>query len=320
MSKLVLTDITSGYASTTATNANNTLIETALENTLSRNGESPNQMLSDLDMNGHRILNILAQSGEGFIWKGAWVTSLVYVLNNLVSNASSSYICTIAHTAGTNFATDLAAGKWQLLAQQGLPGAGTGDMLVANNLSELTATKTTARGNISAASSGVNNDITQLTGLTTPLSVAQGGTGLNAVGTSGNVLTSNGTVWTSTAPSTVVTSFNTRTGVVSLSSSDVTTALTYTPSASTHNHSGVYVGVDHGHNAVGSLCFARHPGGGVILNPGDTYAGSSLSAAGIQDAEGAISVTYGAVLTGTWRILGYAPGSNPSVSLYQRIA
>ncbi|MDQ3076934.1 MAG: hypothetical protein M3Q63_02700 [bacterium] len=69
------------------------------------------------------------------------------------------------------------------------------------------------------AGSGVNSDITSLTGLTTALSVAQGGTGdtnlaLNNVllgngtsgilevapGTSGNVLTSNGTTWTSSAP------------------------------------------------------------------------------------------------------------------------
>jgi hypothetical protein len=44
---------------------------------------------------------------------------------------------------------------------------------------------------------------TSLTGLTTPLSVGQGGTGLTAVGASGNVLISNGTTWTSVAPSTV---------------------------------------------------------------------------------------------------------------------
>ena len=76
----------------------------------------------------------------------------------------------------------------------------------------------TARTNLSAAASGANSDITSLSGLTTPLSVAQGGTGAathtaNAVligegtgaitsvspGTSGNVLTSNGTDWTSAA-------------------------------------------------------------------------------------------------------------------------
>ena len=40
---------------------------------------------------------------------------------------------------------------------------------------------------------------TSLTGLTTPLTRAQGGTGLSAAGTSGNVLTSDGTNWTSAA-------------------------------------------------------------------------------------------------------------------------
>ena len=40
---------------------------------------------------------------------------------------------------------------------------------------------------------------TSITGLTTPLSRAQGGTGLSAAGTSGNVLTSDGTNWTSSA-------------------------------------------------------------------------------------------------------------------------
>ena len=39
-----------------------------------------------------------------------------------------------------------------------------------------------------------------LTGLTTAITPAQGGTGLTAVGSSGNLLTSNGTAWTSTAP------------------------------------------------------------------------------------------------------------------------
>lgn len=39
-----------------------------------------------------------------------------------------------------------------------------------------------------------------VTGITTPVSVAQGGTGLASVGTSGNLLTSNGTAWVSTAP------------------------------------------------------------------------------------------------------------------------
>ena len=57
MAKLVLNNITSGYASVEALNDNFTLIETALENTLSRDGTTPNSMSADLDMNGRGILN-----------------------------------------------------------------------------------------------------------------------------------------------------------------------------------------------------------------------------------------------------------------------
>jgi len=58
MAKLTLTDISSGYLSTSTYNANNTLIETALENTLSRDGTSPNTMSANLDMNSNKIVNL----------------------------------------------------------------------------------------------------------------------------------------------------------------------------------------------------------------------------------------------------------------------
>ena len=58
MSKLVLNNINSGYASTSALNDNFALIETALENTLSRDGTTPNQMENNLDMNSNRIINL----------------------------------------------------------------------------------------------------------------------------------------------------------------------------------------------------------------------------------------------------------------------
>jgi hypothetical protein len=97
-------------------------------------------------------------------------------------------------------------------------------LLKASNLSDV-ANATTARGNLTAAKSGANSDITSLTGLTTPLTVAQGGTGaatltannvllgngisalqVVAPSTSGNVLTSNGTTWVSSTPTAVNTS------------------------------------------------------------------------------------------------------------------
>jgi len=91
-------------------------------------------------------------------------------------------------------------------------------LLKASNLSDV-ANATTARGNLTAAKSGANSDITSITGLTTPLTVAQGGTGaatltannvllgngtsapqVVAPSTTGNILTSNGTTWVSSAP------------------------------------------------------------------------------------------------------------------------
>lgn len=61
MAKLTLSDLTSLANETSAIstiNANHTLIEAALENTLSRDGTSPNDMDADLDMNGNSILNL----------------------------------------------------------------------------------------------------------------------------------------------------------------------------------------------------------------------------------------------------------------------
>lgn len=54
------------------------------------------------------------------------------------------------------------------------------------------STAADARTNLSAAKSGANSDITSLSGLTTALSVAQGGTGATSI-TSGSILKGNGT-------------------------------------------------------------------------------------------------------------------------------
>jgi len=58
MAKLTLQDITAGYGSAARANANNTLIEAAVENTLSRDGTGPNQMAADIDMNSNRVKNL----------------------------------------------------------------------------------------------------------------------------------------------------------------------------------------------------------------------------------------------------------------------
>lgn len=63
MAKITLNDVGDLRDYTTALNIINTntaAIETAFENTLSRDGTAPNPMAANLDMNSHRVLNLLA--------------------------------------------------------------------------------------------------------------------------------------------------------------------------------------------------------------------------------------------------------------------
>lgn len=57
MAKLTLSDFGGAYNSWQRLNSNNTLLEAALEKTLSRDGTAPNQMEAVLDMNDYRIIN-----------------------------------------------------------------------------------------------------------------------------------------------------------------------------------------------------------------------------------------------------------------------
>ena len=58
MAKLTLTDLTKiDSTAVTSINSNNSATETALENTLSRDGTSPNSMSAELDMNSYSIIN-----------------------------------------------------------------------------------------------------------------------------------------------------------------------------------------------------------------------------------------------------------------------
>lgn len=112
---------------------------------------------------------------------------------------------------------------------------------------------------------------------------------LVAPGTSGNVLTSNGTTWASTAPAGGVTSFNTRTGAVTLTTSDVTTAT-----------AGASVG------AIGTYALLYYPtadvaaGGTVGTN---LYYSNTLSSATSSPS-------------GTWRAMGFGR----ETTVYLRIA
>lgn len=210
MSKIVLSDVNMVSTSAPVINSNSTLIEEAFNNTLSRDGSSPNQMEADLDMNDNDVLNVknidvesltiqgqsvsdLIQASEDAIaaaaeaeeyrddaedsateaagyastvysqlanlpkWKGPWLTATAYVLGDEVQESGSSYICVVPHTSGT-FSTDLSDVKWNLVAAKGAAGAGTGDLVSTNNLSDLSDIPT-ARSNLAVPSSSANSTI-----------------------------------------------------------------------------------------------------------------------------------------------------------------
>jgi hypothetical protein len=102
--------------------------------------------------------------------------------------------------------------------------------------------------------------------VTTPITVADGGTGLSSVGTSGNVLTSDGTTWTSAA----------------IPSSAPTTEQVLTAMA------GMTAGV------IGSMAYAYSGTGAISKN--QTVAGNTLINSN--------SINQG--FSGTWRSLGAA--------------
>ena len=63
MAKVVLNNVASGYGTVDVLNANFDAIEAAFENTLFRDGRSPNQMSANLDMNDFEIINARSFNG-----------------------------------------------------------------------------------------------------------------------------------------------------------------------------------------------------------------------------------------------------------------
>ncbi len=109
----------------------------------------------------------------GITWRSAWITTTDYIARDTVSNGGSTYICVSPHTSDASTAPGVGAAwasYWDIVASKGTtggqgiqgvkgdtgatgpagsPGAGTGDMLAANNLSEVNASA--ARTNLGLA-------------------------------------------------------------------------------------------------------------------------------------------------------------------------
>ena len=99
--------ITSGYASITSLNANFVALRNAFDNTLSRDGSTPNTMSADLDMNGNDVTNVNTftnTSGQDII-----ALTLGYMNNAAASATASANSATASATsasASASSATD----------------------------------------------------------------------------------------------------------------------------------------------------------------------------------------------------------------------
>ena len=215
-------------------------------------------------------------------------------------------------------------------------------LLKASNLSDV-ANATTSRTNLVAAKSGANSDITSLTGLTTPLTVAQGGTGaatltannvllgngtsapqVVAPSTTGNVLTSNGTTWVSSVPA----SYPLTSGTAVASTSGTSITFTSIPTwvkkiTIMFNGVGITSGQILFQIGSGSVTTSGYDSSSLVGNTGST--GNITSTAGFIYNGGTGSGIYTLALIGsnTWVGMGingsggtlsWASGNSPALS------
>ena len=106
MAKITVSDIASGYASTTALNASFNQIEDEFNNkVLYRDNPSgePNQMLNDLDMNSYGILNAGDLSVTTLTVNGVdYLTAMQTVYNNYTSITQSVTVSTASPSGGSD--------------------------------------------------------------------------------------------------------------------------------------------------------------------------------------------------------------------------
>jgi hypothetical protein len=118
MAKLTLANVgNAGSAGITSINANFDAIEAAIENTLSRNGTSPNQMGADLDLNNNDILNVASITADNLIVDGEDLGDLLEEIID-VRDEAATLATQIAEDAAT--ASDAAASATEsaFLAQE----------------------------------------------------------------------------------------------------------------------------------------------------------------------------------------------------------
>jgi hypothetical protein len=198
------------------------------------------------------------------------ITSKWYIINNA---GNGGFLLTVRGVTPTTGVT-LVDGEKAIVAWNG-----SDYVKVASSfVSALSGTLSAANGGTGAATLAANNVL---------LGNGTGALQVVAPSTNGNVLTSNGTTWTSTAPTVAVSSVNSQTGAV------VTTSL----------------------DAIGSVFLSQDTSASGGRTVGSTYAGSTLQK---QIDSGGTLASAG--LTGTWRMLGANEAAANVARLYVKVS
>ena len=157
MAKLALTDIAAGYLSIATYNANNTLLETALENTLSRDGTAPNTMSASLDLNSNKATNL----ADGTNDQDA-VTVAQLNAASVVATTTAASAVTVADAGGYYVATTAEAALQELWVTLASTGNGEGASLIGieDSGTNFTATNVEAALAELAASAGDGENLT----------------------------------------------------------------------------------------------------------------------------------------------------------------
>ncbi len=214
---LNLEQVPSGY-NLSKINSNFNKIQDAFDDVLGRDGDVPNAMNTDFDLNGNDVLNggvanfqsgffngvavenLVGQAGPqgtpgtngiSFTWKGTYSGATAYVLNDVVSDQGSSWIAILATTGHAPPTLPTTSNTWWNLAakvgDQGASGSGSGDMLKAtydpaNIIQQIlgtTATQTVTNKTINGSNNTITN-VSLTSGVTGLLPLTNGGSDYGA--------------------------------------------------------------------------------------------------------------------------------------------
>lgn len=178
-----LSDIGSGF-NRRIINDNFRAISAAFENSLGRQGTTPNSMNADIDMNSNDLLNVGdIQTNRLYVNNVEFVPSNVSSVGDrgwspafaIVSDSARRVLQLTGYVGGEGTAPSENVGKYvgatqmetliangvDIRGPQGASGAGTGDMLAAQNLNDV-ASKPTAFSNIKQAATTTATGVVEL--------------------------------------------------------------------------------------------------------------------------------------------------------------